>query len=233
MSIIKNNKKKIFCLIPARSGSKRIKNKNIKKLNGQELFLYTIKFAKQIKPTHICFSTDSKRYLSLAKKHLIIDGLRPKKLSGSLVKTYDVFRYELLKEEKKQKINFDFLLLLQPTVPFRKRSDYIKSIKLINTKNCDSVVTVCSVDGYHPERMKIIRKGYAKNYTKKPTENMKPIQELKKVYLRSGSIYLIKRKAFFKYRNILGKKVKPIVVSGKYSLNIDNKQDFILAEKYS
>ena len=226
-----NHSKKIFCLIPARSGSKRIKNKNIKKLKGQELFLYTVKFAKKINPTHICFSTDSKKYLSLVKKHLIVDKLRPKKLSGDLVKTYDVFKYELLNAEKKLQIKFDYLLLLQPTVPFRKISDYKKSLELINSKNCDSVVTLNSVEGYHPERMKIIKKGYTKNYTKKTKENMQPIQNLEKVYLRSGSIYLIKRYAFFKYRNMLGKKLKSIIVSGKYSINIDNKNDFILAEK--
>tara|TARA_B100001093_G_C26752397_1_gene981780 strand:- start:169 stop:849 length:681 start_codon:yes stop_codon:yes gene_type:complete len=225
--------KKIFCLIPARSGSKRVKNKNIKKLKGQELFLYTIKFAKKINLTHICFSTDSKKYLSLARKHLMVNKLRPKILSGDTVKTYDVFKYELLKEEKRLQIKFDYLLLLQPTVPYRKISDYKKSLKLISSKNCDSVVTLNSVEGYHPERMKVIKKGYAKNYTNKKNENMKPIQKLNKVYLRSGSIYLIKRNAFFKYQNMLGKQIKPIIVTGKYSINIDNENDFVSAEKFN
>ena len=62
---------------------------------------------------------------------------------------------------------------------------------------------------------------------------MKPIQSLENVYLRSGSIYLIKRNAFFKYKNLLGKKVKPIFVSGKYSINIDDEKDFLLAENLS
>ena len=219
-------------MIPARSGSKRVKNKNIKKLNGKELFLYTIEFAKKIKPTFICFSTDSKKYFSLAKKYLELDKLRPKKLSGDKVKTYDVFKYELLRTENKLKIKFDYLLLLQPTVPFRRIKDYKKSLTMIYDKNCDSVVSLNSVGGYHPERMKIVRNGYAKNYSKKINENMKPIQSLDKIYLRSGSIYLIKRKAFFKYKNMLGRKVKPIIVSGKYSINIDNRDDFILAENY-
>lgn len=229
----KNLNKKIFCLIPARSGSKRLKNKNIKKLKNLELILHTIKFAKKIPVSYICFSTDSKKYLNIAKKYIEVNRLRPKNLSGDSIKTYDVFKYELIKTEKEMNVKFDILLLLQPTVPFRKIKDYLKSLKLINSGNCDSVVTLNSVGGYHPERMKVIKKGYAKNYTKKKIENMKPIQSLENVYLRSGSIYLIKRNAFFKHKNMLGKKVKPIFVSGKYSINIDDEKDFLYAENFS
>ena len=58
----KQMQKEIFCLIPARSKSKRIKNKNILKIKGFELIIHTIKFAKKFKNMEICFSTDSKKY---------------------------------------------------------------------------------------------------------------------------------------------------------------------------
>lgn len=224
--------KNIFCLIPARSGSKRINNKNIKKLNGLELFAHSIIFAKKFSSLHICFSTDSKKYQKIAKKFIEVENLRPKHLSGDFVKTYDVLKYELSRTEKKLNKKFDFLLLLQPTVPYRKKSDMQKAINIIKKKNVDSVVSLVSVQGSHPLRMKIIRKSYVINYSDEKKENMMPIQKLPKVYLRSGSIYLIKRKAFFKYRNILGKKVKPIFVDGKFAINIDNFDDFIRAKKF-
>ena len=226
--------KNIFCLIPARAGSKRIKNKNIKKLKDKELFLHTIDFAKKNKSFHICFSTDSLKYLNLAKKFLNNSNLslRPKKLANDTAKTYDVVKYELLKTEKLLKEKFKYILLLQPTVPYRKESDIKKSINFLNKKNVDSVVSITSVLGNHPLRMKVIKKSYVLNYSGEPNENMKPIQKLPKVYIRSGSIYMIKRAAFFKYKNLLGKKVKPILVKGKFAVNIDNIDDFYFAEKF-
>lgn len=225
-------KKNIFCLIPARSGSKRINNKNIKKLNNLELFVHSIIFAKKFPSMHICFSTDSEKYQKIAKKYIEVDNLRPKNLSGDFVKTYDVLKYELLRSEKKLNKKFDFLLLLQPTVPFRKKSDMQKAINIIKKKNVDSVVTITSVLENHPLRMKVIKNSYVINYSNEKNENMNPIQKLPNVYLRSGSIYMIKRNAFFKYKNLLGKRVKPIIVKDKYAINIDKIEDFNFAKKY-
>jgi len=108
----KINNKDIFCLIPARAGSKRVPNKNIKKLNNLELFVHTIKFAKSFSFLEICFSTDSKKYKKIAEKYIKVDQLRPKKLSLDNVKTYDVFKYELNRVEKKLNKKFKYLLLL-------------------------------------------------------------------------------------------------------------------------
>ena len=124
------------------------------------------------------------------------------------------------------------MLLLQPTVPFRKKSDLEKAINIIKKRNVDSVVSISSVLGNHPLRMKVIKNSYVINYSNEKNENMEPIQKLPKVYLRSGSIYMIKRNAFFKNKNLLGKRVKPIIVKGKYALNIDNIEDFNFAKKY-
>ena len=61
---------KVVCLIPARSGSQGIKNKNIKKFNNKPLIYYSINFAKSLEfVDKIIFSTDSRRYLSIAKKY--------------------------------------------------------------------------------------------------------------------------------------------------------------------
>ena len=227
----KQMQKEIFCLIPARSKSKRIKNKNILKIKGFELIIHTIKFAKKFKNMEICFSTDSKKYKKIASRHIKVGPLRPKRLSSDFIKTYDVFKYELNKVEKKLNKKFKYLLLLQPTVPFRKKKDLIKAFNYIKQKNVDSVVSLNSVGGNHPFRMKKInKKDYVLNYTTSKNENMEPIQKLPKVYLRSGSIYLIKRDAFFRYKNLLGKKVRPIIVKGKYAINIDDKKDMLIAK---
>jgi|TARA_B110000483_G_scaffold113801_1_gene138194 CMP-N,N'-diacetyllegionaminic acid synthase len=228
----KINNKDIFCLIPARAGSKRVPNKNIKKLNNLELFVHTIKFAKSFSFLEICFSTDSKKYKKIAEKYIKVDQLRPKKLSLDNVKTYDVFKYELNRVEKKLNKKFKYLLLLQPTVPFRKKNHLIRAFKYIKSKLVDSIVTINPVGGVHPYRMKIIKNGLTKNFSKEKKENMIPIQKLPKVYIRSGSIYMIKREAFFKYKNLLGKNVKPIIVENKFAINIDEVKDLEEAKKY-
>ena len=176
---------------------------------------------------------DSKKYLDIAKKYLKVNSLRPSKLSSDYVKTYDVFKYELKKIEKKLSKKFKYLLLLQPTVPFRKKKDLIQALKYIRQKNVDSVVSLNSVGGNHPYRMKIINKRkLVVNFMSFKKENMEPIQKLPKIYIRSGSIYLIKRSAFFKYKNLIGAKVKPIIVKGKYSINVDSSDDLLIARNY-
>ena len=73
---------KVLCIIPARKGSKAIKNKNILKIKGKYLFAYSIEFAKKLKfLDKIIFSSDSKSYIKKAKKFdSIFFNLRPKSI---------------------------------------------------------------------------------------------------------------------------------------------------------
>ena len=97
--------KNILCLIPARKGSKTIKNKNFLKVNRKMIIQYTIDNAKQIKKyCDIVISSDSKKIEEICKlNNLDFHGLRPKRLSGDKVQTIDVVNYELKKIEKKYK----------------------------------------------------------------------------------------------------------------------------------
>ena len=227
---MKINNKEIFCLIPARGGSKRIKNKNITLLKKKPLVWHTINFAKKIKNSHIVLSTDSEKIYKICSKFIKIDGLRPKKLADDLTTTFKVAKYELLKIEKKNNFKFKYILLLQPTVPFRKFSDFQKTFRYISNKNIDSVTTITDVGSFHPDRMKIIKKNKIFNYNNLKKENMKPFQLLKKVYIRSGSIYLIKRSAFFKYKSFVGANCRGVIVKDKFAINIDTYNDLELAK---
>lgn len=224
--------KKIFCIIPARGGSKGIKNKNIKLIKKKYLINYTIEFAKKnLKNACILVSSDSEKILKISRKNKgVYTSKRPARLSSDDSLTYDVVIYELLNFEKKYGLKFDLILLLQPTCPFRSVKDYKKIFSLISKKEVDSVVSVCEVGAFHPERMKVFKGKYLKNFTKNKSENMKPRQSLNKVYIRSGSYYLIKRSAFFKYKRLVGKKCAGIIVKDKYKINIDDKNDLIIAQ---
>ncbi len=221
-----------LCIIPARSGSKAIKDKNILLLNNKELFLHSINFAKKLKfVKHIVFSTDSKKYIKISKKSLNHSTkLRPKNISQDNSNMIDVIKYEL-KNYKGNKKEIKKILILQPTCPFRSIDIFNKANNLLK-KNYDSVITLNEVRD-HPERMKLLNtKNQVKNFFSSNV-SFKRRQSLKKVFIRSGSMYFFKAKNIYSSDNILGKKIYGIIVKGKEAINIDNYEDFILAKYYS
>ena len=164
--------KKTLCIIPARSGSKTIKNKNIYKFKNKELIYYSIKFSNSLNfVSKTIFSSDSQNYLKIAQKYgSKYNNLRPKSLSNDNSLTISLVRY-LLKLEKKKKLEYDFVLILQPTSPFRKYKDFENAYKLLSKKKYDTVLTVSEVDE-HPLRMKVFNK---KKFISKLFKNFKRI----------------------------------------------------------
>ena len=122
--------KKIICLICARSGSKGIKNKNIKVLNGKPLIQWTFDVAKKIKEFNkIILSSDSKKIINLAKKNKIdVPFLRPKNLAKDNSKELNVWKHAL-KYLKKINQFPDILVVLPPTSPLRKSHHILYAIK--------------------------------------------------------------------------------------------------------
>ena len=89
-------KNEILTIIPARSGSKGVKNKNIKLINGKPLIYWTIKEAKKSKLSQIIVSTDSKKILRISKKFgADVPFLRPKKISKDNTEMTDVLKHAL------------------------------------------------------------------------------------------------------------------------------------------
>tara|TARA_B100000787_G_scaffold169996_2_gene163351 strand:+ start:1857 stop:2570 length:714 start_codon:yes stop_codon:yes gene_type:complete len=225
--------KEILCIIPARKNSKGVKNKNIIPLGGHPLIEYTIKFAKQFEnKLDILVSSDSKEIIKISKKYnLINNGIRIRKLSTSTALTADVIKYEI-KKISNFNLNYKYILLLQPTVPFRDKKTLTKAIKLIKSKNTDSVVSLVSVNSNHPFRMKVFNNKFVKNFCNFKNENMEPRQKLPKVYLRSGSIYLVKKDYFLRHNSLVGKKCRGIIIKGYETINIDSKEDLENAKKF-
>ena len=220
----------VICIIPARSGSKGIKNKNIKKFNGKPLIYYSINFAKKLKFINkIIFSTDSKKYLKIAKRFYSFNNkLRAKKFARRDSKAIDYVKHELRKIVNLKK--FKYLLLLQPTSPFRKKKDFIKAYKMLKNNSCDTVIT-SKIVKEHPllmHRYSNQVKYYSKNYKSAFSGR----QNYPKVYLRQGSMYFTKISTLFKTNSLHGGKVKHIEVKDKFCTNIDDQEDLVLANYY-
>lgn len=225
-------KLKTLAIIPARSGSKGIKNKNIKLLGGYPLIYYTIKQALKSKIfDDIILSTDSKQYLKIAQKYGVSSSfIRPKKLSSSNSLATETIYHALKKTEKYYKTKYDLVCMLQPTAPIRKVNDFTHIIKIMkkNYNKCDSVISVVDVDNFNPYKMKIINENRLIDYKKWPIENP-PRQSLPKTFIVNGAFYLFKRDSFMKNKSFKGKYSIPYVMPKERSVNIDSPIDFDLA----
>tara|TARA_B110001450_G_C17532867_1_gene445342 strand:- start:122 stop:820 length:699 start_codon:yes stop_codon:yes gene_type:complete len=224
--------KKILAIIPARSGSKKIKNKNIIEIKKKPLIYYSIVEAIKSKYIdEICLSTDSVKIQSISKSFgLNSFFLRPKILSTDSALTKDVVLHALNKSENFFEKSFDYIVLLQPTCPLRKAHHVDEAIIKIINNNQNSLISVCDVEGYHPNRMKIIQKNLLYNYTQNKAEDMTPRQKLPKVYIRNGAIYISKVNFLKKNKVLTDTKSVPYIMKQTDSINIDGPVDLELAK---
>ena len=226
---------KILVIIPARGGSKEVPNKNIKKINGIPLIVYTIREVLKLKKYYYKFivSTDSKKIAKISEKAgACVPFIRPKKLALDTTPTLPVLRHALKYIEKNDKVNIDWLLTLQATCPFTKANDIKKCIKLIN-KNIDSIVSVREGNECHPMYLNIKKGKYLKPFQK----NVKFIrrQDINPtIYKFNGSIFLTKKKIILNSKNnsFFGGKMLPYIMPREKSIEIDNIFDLNLIKLF-
>lgn len=144
----------VVIIIPARSQSKRLKNKNLLEINNISLIQHALNFALSLPSKKIIFSSDSKDYFeSLENKDRVCFHRRTKKSSGDNAKDFDVikeiFNQKLINEK-------DFILWIRPTTPIRDHNECISAIE--NFKNQKNFVTLRSIQevSNHPFWMKFI-----------------------------------------------------------------------------
>lgn len=226
-------KKKIrrLAIIPAREGSKRVKNKNLKKFHGQPLIYYSIKAAKNSKLfDKIHISSDSKKILDYSKKLGIKDDfIRPKILSGDKIGLEPVIEYVSDQYLRKGEF-FDQVWLIYATNPFINKK-IIKSCEIQFRKKFSvrnhALMTVTKYNYPAQWAMKINKLGYLKAFNKK---NLKlRSQNLIETYCDAGMINIYPgNKSLRKLSNI---KYFPFEISIYNSFDIDTKEDFSIAKK--
>jgi CMP-N,N'-diacetyllegionaminic acid synthase len=218
-------------IIPARGGSKRLKNKNILKLNGKPLIAWSIEAGfKSSYIDEVMVTTDDDKIITIAKDYgAKVPFKRPKKLSDNGATTSDVVRHAIDFYSRKLHKVFDYLVILQPTSPLRDGKDIDNAIRLIFKKNADAVISICQLD--HPiewtERLPK-NKSMFKFFNKK---NFKfRSQNLPKYYRLNGAIYICNVKKFLKEGSVfLKKNIYGFEMPQEKSIDIDTKTDFKLA----
>ena len=222
--------KKILAIIPARSGSKGLKNKNIKMLNGKPMIAYTIEAAVQSNMfDDVIVSTDSQIYADIAANHGVsVPFLRPEYLSSDKATSIDMIIHAI-KELKKLGKEYDYFMLLQPTSPLRSKEDIINAVELLFEKDANSVVSVCQAEN-SPVYMNILDKTLSMDgFLPKNTKTRR--QDLDKYYRLNGAIYLSKVDYFLEERDLYGEKSFAYIMDKRNSVDVDDEIDFIIAEK--
>ena len=223
-------KKNILAIIPARAGSKGIKNKNIINIHGKPLISYTIKSAKKSKLiTNLIGSTDSIKIKKIFEKYNVdVPFLRPKKFATDKSLIIKTLFFCLKKVEKINKKKYEYVVLLQPTAPNREKNEIDNCINKIIKKKADSLISLSLLDEPHPYKLKKISRGLAYDYLKNGKNNY-PRQSLPKLYKPSGNIYIFKRKIIINKNLNTNNQTYSIVEKEKF-LNIDNYDDLSLAK---
>lgn len=213
-----------LAIIPARSGSKRLKNKNIKKINNLHLIEYTIIAAiKSKKFDLIILSSDDDKIEKISKKYKIKFIKREKNYSGDKTKIIDYINY-LLKKNNNYSKKFKTISLLLPTCPLRDHNDIINGFKLLNTKT-SGVVSLSAYD--FPYTMSLTKN---KLNTIKPYFKNSPLingntrsQNHTPIYHPNGGFYISWMKDFLKNKNFFkGKNIKGYLLDKYKSYDIDD-----------
>ena len=182
--------KKILAIIPARGGSKGIKNKNIIDVCGKPLISYTLEAANNSKYIDYVFvSTDSEAIKQVSLKYNAnVPFLRDSSLATDTSKTIDAIVFSL-KQLEQIGLIFDYLVLLQPTSPLRRENEIDEAIEKIINLNYDSLASVCKLDD-NPVLIRTIDNDVLVRILNQTSTVRR--QDFKDYYVINGAIYINK-----------------------------------------
>jgi len=223
------NNKSVLAIIPARAGSKRIPNKNIKEFSGKPLIVHTIEHALAAPYIdRVIVDTDSEEIAKIVRGNgAEVPFLRPKKLAQDASLIIDNIIHTLNKLKEDESYNPTHVIILQTTSPLREGQDIDKCWDLIQRSNATTVLTVCST---HPRLYHLAENNdiVLINGTEAGSTN---IQDWPPGYILNGCfVYIIETKALLKERRVITKKTKAIICDKWRSVDLDMPEDWELAE---
>jgi CMP-N,N'-diacetyllegionaminic acid synthase len=224
---------KVLAIIPARGGSKGIKRKNLQLINQIPLIAHTIEASnKSNLINRMIVSTDDEEIADISKKYgADVPFMRPEKYATDEAKSIDVVLHALNKCSEQFKEQYDYLVLLQPTSPFRNFIHIDSAIQmLIDDDNAESLISVKEVPNecnpYY------IYKIFDNSYCQPLIESNEIIrrQEQPKSYVRNGAIYVVKVQYLLQNKSLIAAKNLAYEMDDESSINIDTELDLLIAK---
>jgi CMP-N-acetylneuraminic acid synthetase len=227
--------KKILAIIPARGGSKRVPQKNIRLLNGQPLISFAIQAALQTTDVHrVIVSTDDETIAGVARKYgAEVPFMRPASLAKDSTPDQPVLQHTLGWLKENQNYIPDIVLYLRPTSPFKTSKIITEVIQRMLETDANRVCTMTKCNGvHHPYWMySLSDDGLAKPFIDGiDISNYYQSQLLPPVYRLNGVVDAIKTSAVYNKNYLNEKNMAVVVVSEESAMDIDTEFDFQVCE---
>ncbi len=220
---------KVLAIIPARGGSKRIPNKNIRDFCGKPLIAYAIEQAKaHPRVGRVIVDTDSPEIAKVAKKYgAEVPFLRPEGLATDTAQATDAVISLLGRLKKEENYEPEHVLILQATSPLREARDIDACFALVEKSDATTVLTVAPT---HP-RLYYLDDANNLILANPQGGTSTNVQEWRPAYLLNGCfVYLVKTAALLAERSIITKKTKAVICDKWRSVDLDTPEEWVLAE---
>lgn len=222
----------ILGVIPARGGSRRVKKKNIKELGGRPLIAYTIEAAKKAKTLdYFLVSTDDPEIAKISKAWgARVPFKRPAKISEDIDTSF-VAQHAINWFEKKKGKEVSYVVILQPTSPFRTHNDIDRCVQLAIETKGDSIISVVNAR-QHPYWCFELDSYSQRLYPLMGTDLKGDIlvsQNLPLVLYPNGAVYVVKRDLLMEEKRIFGDKIYPYLMPESRSIDLETETDFVVA----
>ena len=219
---------KSIAVITARGGSKRIPRKNIRPFCGKPIIEYSIEAAlKSGVFDEVMVSTDDAEIAEIAKNAgAKVPFMRSAENAGDMAATHEVL-LEVLAEYEKLGEHFDMVCCIYPTAPFLTAEKLKECVEKMQESGADGVVPVVSYS-FPPQRCFVIEDG--KVAYKWPENRLKRSQDLEPFYHDCGQFYMLRVEPFKQEKSMVLKNTVPYVMNEMEVQDIDNEEDWKLAE---
>ena len=220
------NNDRVLAVIPARMGSKRLKNKNLLPLGGKPLISWTIETTKKSKfIDDIIVTSDDKSILCLAEKMNVEYIKRPKNLATDKTDIFPVIKHVLSLCEE----NYKYVILCQPTSPLRTYKDIDNAFKSLIYNKADAIISVSETIKSPLWSAKLPKNLDMSDFVKKITLS-KRSQDLPKYFTPNGAIYICKISSLLLSKTFyINENIYAYIMPKHRSVDIDDKFDFLYA----
>lgn len=223
-----------LAVIPARSGSKSVKDKNIRTMAGKPMIAYSIEHALNAPSIdRVIVSTDSEKYAAISREYgAEVPFIRPAEYATDTALDLDVFRHALSFLKENEGYEPDIVVQLRPTYPIRDIQDIENMIKYLREHpEVDSARCVAYANEIPYKMWYMDEKGLLEPLMKDIPEcyNM-PRQQLPKVYYQNACIDVFRANVVLEKNSMTGDNIAGYLM--KENFDIDTEEDFLRAQEW-
>lgn len=229
-----SNKKRVIAIIPARGGSKGLPGKNIRPINGKPLIAWSIEQALATDAIdNVVVSTDDQEIATVARQYgAEVPFFRPEELASDEATTFAAVDHCLNFYRDEKGLEFDIVVLLEPTSPLREPDDLNNMLALFfdNYDNCHAVISLGEVFE-HPSITKVVNSdGFIEPCIETTSTKVTRRQDYDAVYFPYGVAYMVNRQILQESQNFYPGNALPYRIKRYQCYEIDDIYDFIAIE---